>query len=84
MNGLLRHHIDGDLRTPIVGFAYDVARLDALLGDKEQALARLEQSYENKDFLLPFVNADPIFDALRSEPRYQAVLRRMNLARRSE
>jgi hypothetical protein len=80
MNGLLRDHIDEDLRTPIGGFAYDVARLHAMLGDKEQALLWLEKSYENKDFLLPFVNADPAFDDLRSEPRYQALLRRMGLA----
>ena len=81
INGLLRHKIDVDLGTPIDGFAYDVAKLHAMLGDKEQALAWIEKSYENKDFMLPFVNPDPIFDDLRAEPRYQSVLHRMNLAR---
>ena len=50
-----------------------------LLGEKERALPWLEKSYENKDFLLPFVNVDPVFDDLRSEPRFQAVLSRMGL-----
>lgn len=80
MNGLLRRQIDGDLRAVVGGFSYEVARLHALLGDNDQALTWLEKSYENKDFLLPFVNADPIFDALRGEPRFEAVLRHMNLA----
>ena len=80
MNGLLRHRIDLNLHTRLPGFCYEVAKLRTLLGDKEQALAWLEKSYESKEFLLPFFNADPNFDGLRSEPRFRAILRRMNLA----
>ena len=58
---------------------YQLARLYVLLGEKERALLWLERSYENKDFMLPFVNVDPVFDDLRSEPRFQAVLSRMGL-----
>jgi DNA-binding winged helix-turn-helix (wHTH) protein/TolB-like protein len=79
MNGFLRKRID-DLGARCTGACYVLAKSYALLGDKEQALSGLEKSYEANDFLLPFVNADPIFDHLRSEPRYQAVLRRMGLA----
>ena len=50
-----------------------------LVGEKGPALSWLEKSYEDKDFMLPFVNADPVFDDLRSEPRFQAVLSRMGL-----
>lgn len=76
--GFLRNQIEGLERNP--GFGYFLAKFYALLGDREQALSWLEKSCENKDFLLAFVKAEPIFDELRSEPRYQAVLRRMGLA----
>jgi TolB-like protein/DNA-binding winged helix-turn-helix (wHTH) protein/Tfp pilus assembly protein PilF len=58
---------------------YGLAKNYALLGEKEHALDALEKSYENRDFMLPFVNVDPIYDGLRSEPRFQAVMRRMGL-----
>lgn len=52
----------------------------AFLGEKEKVLDDLERAYQDKAFLLTFVKADPVFDPLRSEPRYQAILRKMNLA----
>ena len=63
------------------GFSHVAAlHSHALLGEKEKALEYLEKSYENHEFLLPFVNVDPFFDDLRSDPRFQAVFRRMGLA----
>ena len=50
-----------------------------LVGEREKALENLEKSYENHDFMLPFVNVDPLYDDLRSDPRFQGVLRRMGL-----
>ena len=55
------------------------ARIYAFLGDKEKALEHLERAYENRAFMLAWVKADPIFDSVRSEPRYQAVLKKMGL-----
>ncbi|MBA3784016.1 MAG: hypothetical protein H0X15_00510 [Acidobacteria bacterium] len=49
------------------------------LGDKEKALDNLEKAFESRAFLMVFVKADPLFDSLRSEPRYQEILRKMNL-----
>ena len=80
MKGVLRNQIEDGVRETVPGFSYVVAKSYALLGEKEQALAWLEKSCLNKDFLIAFVKAEPIFDDLRSEPRYQAVLRRMGLA----
>lgn len=51
----------------------------AFLGEKEKALDNLEKAYVGRAFLLVFVKADPAFDPLRKEPRYQAILRGMNL-----
>jgi len=51
------------------------------LGDTESALAWLEKACDAKGGLLPIlIGADPRLDPLRSEPRFQNVLKRMNLA----
>ena len=49
-------------------------------GDKDRALEWLERCYEEHDPNMPFIGA-PEFDALRSDPRFQDLLRRMNLPR---
>ena len=48
------------------------------LGDKDQALTYLERAYEEQDPALFFLKMSPRLDPLRSEPRFQALLRRMN------
>ena len=51
----------------------------AYLGQKEKALESLEKAFEGKAFLSAFIKADTVFDSLRDEPRYQEILRKMNL-----
>ena len=48
------------------------------LGDKERALAYLEKAYEERSGLLTYLKVDPSYDPLRSDPRFQSLLRRMN------
>ena len=49
------------------------------LGDRDEAVTRLEEAYkERSDFLL-VLSVDPLFDGLRSDPRFQDLLRRMKL-----
>jgi TolB-like protein/DNA-binding winged helix-turn-helix (wHTH) protein len=48
------------------------------LGDKDQALTYLERAYEEQDPALFFLKMSPRLDPLRSEPRFQALLRRLN------
>ncbi len=51
------------------------------LGDTESALAWLEKGCDAKGGLLPIlIGADPRLDPMFSEPRFQNVLKRMNLA----
>ena len=50
------------------------------LGDRDQALMYLERAYEEKDPWLFYLKVWPPLDPLRSEPRFQALLRRVNLA----
>jgi TolB-like protein/Tfp pilus assembly protein PilF len=52
----------------------------AALGDREQAFATLEKGYSERSPSLQSVKVDPAFDSLRSDPRFQDLLRRMGLS----
>ena len=58
---------------------YDMALLYFGLGDKEQGYVWLEKALEARSWWIPFIKAEPWMDPLRSEPRFQALIRRMNL-----
>jgi hypothetical protein len=51
----------------------------ASLGEKDRALEWLEKAYEERNRLLTFINTDPKYDSLRSDPRFADVLRRIGL-----
>jgi TolB-like protein/Tfp pilus assembly protein PilF/predicted Ser/Thr protein kinase len=60
--------------------AFTMAIIYTGLGQKEQAFQWLEKSYEEHDSgPFSFVKVYPIFDPLRSDPRFTDLLRRMNL-----
>ena len=61
--------------------SYPVAVIHAALGEKDQALARLEKAYEARDSWMDYLAIDPRLDSLRSDPRFTDLLRRMNLAK---
>jgi TolB-like protein/Flp pilus assembly protein TadD len=50
----------------------------ALLGDEDKAFECLEQGYEQRDWLMIYLKTFPAFDPLRSDPRFQDILHRMN------
>lgn len=49
-------------------------------GNKEQAFAYLEKAYLQHSNILATLKVEPRFDPLRSDPRYQDLLRRVGLA----
>jgi len=49
------------------------------LGDKEQAFAWLERAYQERRDLIVVLNIDPLVDPLRSDPRFQDLVRRVGL-----
>ncbi len=57
---------------------YDVATVDAALGEKDRALAELERAYGEHSERLIWLRVDWRFDGLHSDPRFQDLLRRMN------
>ena len=61
------------------GIAYHVATIHAALGDKDKAFAELERSFQQRDWSLHQMNVDPFIDPLRDDPRFAAMVRRLNL-----
>ena len=56
------------------------AGLYMCLGNKEEALTALEKGYQNREHYLIVWIIAPEFDALRSEPRFQKILRDLGLS----
>ena len=49
------------------------------LGEKEKALDWLEICYAERDGVCCWLKVDPVYDSLRKEPRFQAVLKKVGL-----
>lgn len=49
------------------------------LGDKSRALDYTEKALEERRGWLAYVGVNPVFDILRDEPRFRAIVSRMNL-----
>ena len=49
------------------------------LGEKDQALDNFEKAYTDRDSMMPYLRTFPLFDSMRSEPRYKALLKKMGL-----
>ena len=58
--------------------AYGIAIVHADLGENDQALEWLERAYEQREPALTFVRLAESFYPLRSDPRFQDLVRRMN------
>jgi TolB-like protein/DNA-binding winged helix-turn-helix (wHTH) protein len=60
--------------------AFDIASDCAAVGDKDQALHWLEEAYRVRDTQLIAVGLDPVFDTLRSDPRFIELANRIGIA----
>jgi len=59
--------------------SYWIASIYAALGDKDKALAELEDAYAGRDWYLHRLKVDPFWDPLRDDPRFKDMLKRLNL-----
>ena len=59
---------------------FNIAMIYAGLGQKDETLEWLEKAYEDRSMWLIFVNAYPIFDFLRPDPRFHDLVRRMGFS----
>ena len=48
------------------------------LGDTDRAIEWIEKAFDARDTHLAFARGLPLYDPLRSDPRFQDILRRMN------
>ncbi|MBI1792372.1 MAG: protein kinase [Acidobacteria bacterium] len=58
--------------------AQEIGLIYAALGDRDQAFAWLEKAIERRDLVI-FLKQDPKCDSLRSDPRFDALFRRVGL-----
>jgi eukaryotic-like serine/threonine-protein kinase len=57
-----------------------IARACAEVGEKDEAFAWLQKAYQERDYQMTLLKVNPLFDSLRSDPRFNDLLRRVNLA----
>jgi len=56
---------------------YEMATTHAVLGDKDEALAYLSRGYREHSACIPDIKTDPRLDSLRSDSRFQELLRKV-------
>jgi tetratricopeptide (TPR) repeat protein len=80
VNGLWNWLIESELKSPNLQpltLAYRYVKI----GKKEEALNWLEKAFENPSPAFPSaINNNPDYDNLRSEPRFQAIIKKMGLS----
>jgi len=59
--------------------SYQLAQVHAWRGEKDRAFEWLERGYATDDSGMRFTIHDPMIAGLRGDPRYKALLRKMNL-----
>jgi TolB-like protein/DNA-binding winged helix-turn-helix (wHTH) protein/Tfp pilus assembly protein PilF len=59
---------------------FDFALIYKGLGDKGQAFEWLNKTFDENPYRLSMIKVNPRFDSLRSDPRFDELLRRMKLA----
>lgn len=79
--GVMKSWLEGLKEVSKRGYvsSYNIAQIYARLGDKNQALASLEQAYSLRDSNLTYVKVEPAFDDLRSDPRFQKIVQQLAL-----
>ena len=56
-----------------------IASIYIALGDKNRAFVFLNKAFDERDFLLILLKTEPMFDPLRSDPRFAELVRRVGL-----
>lgn len=60
-------------------WAYYIATIYAFRNEKDNAIQWLQTALNRKDTYLVYVKGDPLLKNIKADPRYLAILRRMNL-----
>lgn len=81
MRGVLEWRVDRFKRMAAKQYVspMDFADTYGQLGRKEETLRYLEQSYQERETHVVYLQCDPNFDFLHSDPRYRAIVDKMGL-----
>ena len=71
---LLKGSADAGYRSPLA-----LGLVHAAFAEIDDAFVHVERAVDEHDPLLNYLAVHPVFDALREDPRYPGLLRRMNL-----
>jgi serine/threonine protein kinase/tetratricopeptide (TPR) repeat protein len=76
-----RKILEGLLAQPKIeaGLGYYIGVIHCLMGEKEQAITWFEKAYEEKLGIITILGAEPIFAPLGPEPRFQELLRKLDV-----
>jgi eukaryotic-like serine/threonine-protein kinase len=79
--GVLQSWLDGLTEISKYGYIspYSIAQAYMRMGEKEKTFSWLEKAYEEHDSGLVSLAVEPMFDPIRSDPRFKDLLRRMKL-----
>ncbi len=82
LRGVARARLEelGEIATTRYVSPFDLARLAALAGDPERALADLESAVAERSPGLVFLAVDRAWDSLRGEPGFAAIVRKVGLS----
>ncbi len=70
-----------DYSGPVYPGPYHIAGACAALGDSDLVFEFLNRGFEDRTSFMMYLGLDPIFDSVRRDPRYGALLRRLKLDR---
>jgi TolB-like protein/Flp pilus assembly protein TadD len=59
---------------------FNFAMIYAGLGNKDEAFAYLDRAYDDRSYYVSWLKSDSQMDSLRDDPRFKAMLNRMNLS----
>jgi tetratricopeptide (TPR) repeat protein len=59
---------------------YHVALVYAALGQKDEAFEWLETAFQDRQWMMAFLKVDPRWDTIRSDPRFDKLLKRTGLS----
>jgi len=77
--GFLQSWTDILSKDPRAGeHSYRTARLFALLGKKNEALSLLQKAFTGREGGMVYLKCDPVFDPIRSDSGFQAIVKKMN------
>jgi len=79
INGLLNFLIELEYDKPVPS-QFSLAIWNAMLGKKDETLDLLEKTLEEKNPSILYINTRPEFDFLRSDPSFQALLKKIGLS----